>query len=49
MKVLGAGSCLRHAESGLEEAEISDAFGAPVPCCLVAVNLQDVFKPEEDR
>ncbi len=49
MKVVDAGSRLRHSESGLEEAEIPDAFGAPVPCYLIVVNLQDLFKPEEDR
>ena len=49
MKILVARSCLRHSESGLEEPEISDAFGATVPCYLVLVNLQDLFEVEEER
>ena len=39
MKVLVARSSLRHAESGLEEAEIPDAFGTAISCYLVVVNL----------
>ena len=49
VKVLVGDPCLRHSESGLEEAEVLDSFGAAVPCDLVVVNLQDLFQPEEKR
>lgn len=48
MKILVACSCLWHGESGLQEAEIPDTFGAAVPCYLVVVNLQDLFEAEEE-
>lgn len=48
MKILVAGSCLRHGESGQEEVQIPDPFTAAVPCYLVAVNLEDLFEAEEE-
>jgi hypothetical protein len=49
MQVSAAETRRRHGNGGLQEAHVSDARLPPVPFYLIAVDLQNFGKVEEDR
>ncbi len=47
--VLAAASRFWHCESRMEESKITDSLGPSVPFYLITVDVQDLFKAEEQR